>query len=360
MGHDKYVFDGIEPVEERIRRLDQDAAYVQVWDRTDRKNEQNLGRFDLTPSDALPYLDDPLEPAELDQAEDDVDNDPWGMGEDLDELEDEEPPRRASSTMDMTPRQIAEAAIRWLRELAISNTVGEEWARYRVRIYGPKGMKTLHTGTFVVRNPDHDLQLPASAAMPSLKIPQPTFEEAASAGASKGIKALGDYYAQWGRIVLGSVGQLQGVNNHMLSRLHRQLNESRDQVDQLVGAILENRFNELQMHEDKQAAERQDDARHALAREALSQLGDAAKVFLTARGVNPEMADVLAVLGNSPDLMGALNDPDVRALMQDPSNLSGLAQMLKAAGAQARAARQAAASAPTPANDSQPQPSPAG
>ena len=75
---------------------------------------------------------------------------------------------------------------------------------------------------------------------------EPSFEEAASAGASKGIKALGDYYAQWGRIVLGSVGQLQGVNNHMLARLHRQLNESRDQVDQLVGAILENRFNELQ------------------------------------------------------------------------------------------------------------------
>ena len=72
------------------------------------------------------------------------------------------------------------------------------------------------------------------------------------------------------------------------------------------------------------------------------------------------MADVLAVLGNSPDLMGALNDPDVRALMQDPSNLSGLAQMLKAAGAQARAAREGAASAPPPAHDSQPQPSAAG
>ena len=338
MGHDKYVFDGIEPVEERIRRLDQDAAYVQVWDRTDRNNEQNLGRFDLTPSDALPYLNDRVEPEELD--EDEVPLDLWDVEDGLDEFDDEQP-APVSSRLDLTQRQIAEAAIRWLRELAISNTVGEEWARYRVRIYGPKGVKTLHTGTFVVRNHDHDLQAPVCAPMPSLSIPQPSFEQAAAEGASKGIKALGDYYAQWGHIVLGSVGQLQGVNNHMLARLHRQLNESRDQVDQLVGAILENRFNELQVHEERQAAERVDDARHALAKEALSQLGDAAKAFLTARGVSPDMADVLAVLGGSPDLMAALNDPDVRALMQDPSNLTGLAQMLKAAGQQARAAREA-------------------
>ena len=60
------------------------------------------------------------------------------------------------------------------------------------------------------------------------------------------------------------------------------------------------------------------------------------------------MADVLGVLGSSPELMGALNDPDVRALMQDPSNLSSLAQMLKAAGQQARAAREAGAAPPPP------------
>ena len=360
MGHDKYVFDGFQPVEERIRRLDEDAAYVQVWDRTDRKNEQNLGRFDLCPSDALPYLDDPVDPVGLDEEEDDVADDPWGMSEDLDELEDDEPLQRASSTLDLTPRQIAEAAIRWLRELAISNTVGEEWCRYRVKAFGPKGTKVLHTGTFICRNTEYDLELPVPSETRDLKIPLPTFDQAANAGAAKGIKALGDYYAQWGRIVLGSVGQLQGVNNEMMARLHKQLTESRGQVDQLVASILENRVAELEMHEDRQANERQDDARHALAKEALSQLGDAAKAFLTARGINPEMADVLGVLGSSPELMTALNDPDVRALMQNPSNLSGLAQMLKAAGAQARAARQAAASAPPPAPDSQPQPSAAG
>jgi len=354
VGHDKFAFERIELLEARIRRLAKDAAYVQVWDRTDRKNEQNLGRFDLTETDALPYLAERVQPTLAPDEDDDPYEGAFGEYDDLEE--DDEEPDPGPSDEPPTLDQIAEAAIRWLRELAVSNTVGEEWCRFRAKVFGPKGMKVLHTGTFIVRNVDHDLELPVSAELADLKIPTPTFEQAASAGAAKGIKALGDYYAQWGRIVLGSVGQLQGVNNEMLARLHKQLNESRGQVDQLVGSILENRFNELQVHEERQAAERQDDARHALAREALAQLGDAAKAFLTARGINPEMADVLGVLGSSPELMGALNDPDVRALMQDPGNLSSLAQMLKAAGQQARAAREAGGAPPPPPPASEHQP----
>jgi len=341
VAHERNVFEGIERIEARIRRLDEAAAYVQVWDRTDRKNEQNLGRFDLTPSEALPYLDDPWdipqEEVEVEE-EDSFDfEDEYGEPDE----EDEPPPVQPASAFGKpTFEQITEAACRWLRELAANNTVGEQWARYRVRVYGPKGMKVLHTGTFVVKNEDSELQCPPPSQQLAV-IPTPTFEQAETMGATKGLNALGDYYAQWGRIVLGSVGQLQGVNNQMLGRLHRQLSESRGQVDKLVGSILENRFRELEMTEERQADERADGARHALAREALSQLGDAAKAFLTAKGVNPEMADVLGVLGSSPDLMAALNDPDVQVLMQDPANLGGLAQMLKAAGEQARAAREA-------------------
>ena len=352
MGHDKFSFERIEPLQDRIQRLARDAAYVQVWDRTDRKNEQNLGRFDLTETDALPYLADRAEPALLPMEEDDGPADPFegsfGAYDDLepDDEEESEPLRRDDKPP--TPLEIAQAACRWMRELAIGNTVGEAWCRFRVKVFGPKGMRVLHTGTFICRNHDYDIELPVPEAIRDLKIPTPSFEESANAGAAKGIKALGDYYAQWGRIVLGSVGQLQGVNNEMLGRLHKQLTESRGQVDQLVGSILENRFNELQMVEERQANERSDDARHALAKEALSQLGDAAKAFLTARGINPEMADVLGVLGSSPELVSTLNDPDVRVLMQDPANLGSLAQMLKAAAQQARAAREASVATPPP------------
>lgn len=341
MGREKFGFESIESVEGRIRRLVHDAAYVQVWDRTDRNNELNLGRFDLTESDALPYLSEAASSPHLEE-----DFDEEGPSE-LYEEEDA-PHQRGRYGEPVSPEAIGDAACRWLREMAVSNTVGEAWCRFRVRVYGPKGIKVLHTGTFICRNHDHDLELPVPAALQDLKIPLPTFEEAATAGAAKGIKALGDYYAQWGRIVLGSVGQLQGVNNEMLARLHKQLGESREQVDQLVGAILENRVSELQVDEQRRSEERAGDARHALAKEALTQLGDAAKTFVTARGLHPEMADMLGVLGTSPDLMAALNDPEVRSLMQDPSNLASLAHMLKVAAQQARAAREAASTPPGP------------
>ena len=92
-----------------------------------------------------------------------------------------------------------------------------------------------------------------------------------------------------------------------------------------------------------QAAEdRANDTRTLLAQQALQQLGEAAKAFLAAKGVSPEMADVLGAISQSPDLVAALGDPDVKALMQEPANLKALAGMLKGAAAQARAVREAA------------------
>jgi hypothetical protein len=186
-----------------------------------------------------------------------------------------------------------------------------------------------------------------------MQIPAPTFDQAATSGAVKGVKALGDYYAQWGRIVLGSVGQLQGVNNAMLARLHRQLQESRDQVDQLVAAILEARVAEVQAHDGRRAEEHAADTRTQLARDALTQLGQAAQSFLLARGVPQDLIDSFQSISSSPDLVAALRDPRVRDLMKDPDNLRSLATMLRAAGAQLPGGQ----GGPAPAADS-PQPEP--
>lgn len=57
-------------------------------------------------------------------------------------------------------------------------------------------------------------------------------------------------------------------------------------------------------------------------------------------GVTPELADALGAIGQSPELVQTLNDPDVRVLMHDPNNLRMLAGMLQQAAAQAKAIRQ--------------------
>jgi hypothetical protein len=239
------------------------------------------------------------------------------------------------------------AALRWVRDIATRNMGGDEVRRFRVRAYAPKGMRTVETASFTVRDDDAELEVPAltltgapAPATSELRIPPPSFENVEAGATVKGMRALGDYYAQWGQIVLGSVGQLQGVNNAMLARMHRQLQQSRDQVDQLVAAILTHRAAEAELAEQRRSSERSDDTRTVLAQQALQQLGEAAKAFLAARGVTPELADALGAIGQSPDLVQTLNDPDVRVLMHDPNNLKLLAGMLKQAAQQARAMRE--------------------
>ncbi len=55
--------------------------------------------------------------------------------------------------------------------------------------------------------------------------------------------------------------------------------------------------------------------------------------------MTPELADALGAIGQSPELVQTLHDPDVRVLMHDPNNLRMLAGMLKQAAQQARALR---------------------
>ena len=298
MTRERFSFEGLETIERRIVRLGSDVAYLQVQDRTIPRQDETVGRFDFTMDRALPYL------AEADL--DDTDLADWGATLDADE-----PP---------TPEQIAKAACRWIRDLAKRCTVGEAWRRFRVKTMGPKGDRMLDSGQFVCRNHHADLDLPAELGPPEatealhLDLDQETLR-----GVAKGMKALGVYYAQWGQLMLGSVGQLQGIHNQTTVQLHRQLQESRAQVDQLVGSILEYRAQQATADEVRHAEQRDTEARTALARDALHQIGEAARALLSSNGLPAELAEVVAALGQSPALLEALRG----CLTKCVSELSG-------------------------------------
>jgi len=362
----RHVYEGLDEIAERLRRNAPDIGYIVLVDRTDRRTNETLGRFDFDESSALPWLSepedaapeadggyrrlfldtDPGEPGDPDSPDDD-DTDP--SEEDDDDDREVAPTWSPSDRGPIPMRFIADAAVRWIKDLAARCTVGERFRRFRIKVCSPKGHRQIDSGQFVCRNLAYEHTVEAAdEAIADLRIPEPDLDRAERAGMAKGIQALGDYYAQWGQIVLGSMGQLQHVNNAMLSRLHVQLSESRGQVDELVAAMLESRIAEARLDNQRKSDETAADARTLLAQQALQQLGDAAKAFLTAKGVNPEMADVLGAIGQSPELVQTLTDPDVKALMQDPTNLQALAGMLKQAAAQARAMRQAATQPPSP------------
>ena len=339
---DQFTFEGLEPIEHRFLARARGASYLVVKDRTVSEQEESLGRLDLTEADIAPYLPDALSSMLDDGSGWEADEPSW----DDEQSDEDEAPEPEPAASGVSPTEMMRAALRWVREVAIRNTTGEPYRRFRVKLYSPKAVDVLASGQFVCRNDRFDLTEYASPATPP-PMPKPTFDEAARDGSVKGLRALGDYYAQWGAIVLGSVGQLQGVNNAMLARLHRQLQESRDQVDQLVASILEFRVKEIEVQEERLSDERDGDARTELAREALGQLGAAANTFLAGRGMSPELIEVAAQLGASPELMATLKDPSVRELMKDPDNLKSLAEMLRQAGSHAQAAQQPAASTPT-------------
>jgi len=374
-----FSFEDIEFVETRILNLAPKIGYIVLEDRTNRSAEERMGRFNFDEAHAEPYLEDAAahpvgmlpaaRTAQADEEEDDeesIDEERDDGDEDEEDQDegagDQEPvdtwPRsfpgdsQGSSRLNLaplTPVDFARAACRWIRDCAIRNTVGETYRRFRVRIYGPKGSPKIDAGTFLCRNHSWTEQPPAaSEVMPDLRIPTPSFDQSAKDSTLKGIKALGDYYAQWGQIVLGSVGQLQGVNNSMLARLHRQLQESRGQVDELVASILEYRHNEVETAERRRLEEHAGDTRSELARDALQQLGTAATAFLAGRSLPPDLLETFGALSTSPELTEALRDPRVREMMKEPDNLRGLAAMLQAAGQQAQAAQHAQATPAQP------------
>jgi hypothetical protein len=136
------------------------------------------------------------------------------------------------------------------------------------------------------------------------------------------MRALGDYYAQWGRMVLGSVHQLQGVSNAATVKLHQQVDASRDQVEQLVAAIITQRAAEAEAIEERAQASRQDDSRSEVAKHAIGQLADAAKVIFRTRGLPPETAEVVTLLGQNPELASLLADLNVPRLLADPNTVT--------------------------------------
>jgi len=304
VSNDQFAFDQFDELEARLRRVAHDAAYAVVWDRTDREVDEKLGRFDFAPANV-----------QINLADDVLDS---GLREDA----------------ELPPGAQSEALCRWLRGVALSNMEGADLRRFRVRVYGSKGSAILETGSYACRRVKAPFEFPV---IPALRDPDGkplTYTQASERGAARGMEALAIYYAQWGQLLLGSVAQMQGINNQMHTQLYDQLRGARGQVDQLLASVLESRANEIELAQDHQLAQTADGARTALLKEAMDQLGQAARVMVAGKGVSPELTEVLGAISGSPELMATLTDPEVRKLMREPANLQGLAQMLKAAAAQ--------------------------
>lgn len=115
MADSRFTFEGLDDITRRIHLVADRVAYLVVQDRTERGRDVGLGRFDLTVEEARQYLGDGDDAAEVTQA------------------------------------QLVDVGMRWVAELAASNTVGESWRRFRVKAWGPKGLRLVTSGQLVCR-----------------------------------------------------------------------------------------------------------------------------------------------------------------------------------------------------------------
>ncbi len=230
MHDDQYEFEGLDALEEKLLGQTDDAIYVVLFDRTDRQGEKTVGRFDLDEEGTRSWMDG---------------------GYRFDEALD--------------------GACRWVRSTAAAHTVGEAMRRFRLRVYGPKGLSTLMSGSFACRNLGYvmDLEDDLPAELQVIN------------GEAVGMAALGQYYAQFGKLLLASTMRLQAMSDRTLARMGRQLEESRSQIDTLVAATLEY---QVEAAEVRSAETREAESRNALVRDAVGQLAEAAKAVATMGG----------------------------------------------------------------------------
>jgi len=177
----RFSFEGLDAVVARILRHAPEAGYITIKDRTDRAREEPVGRFNLDEYDARAYL----KPRVTD-----------------------EPP---------TAVDLAKSACRWLRDIVARHWTGEEFRRFRVRIYQPNGAKLLGGGQFVCRD-----QLWADLGRDGVDPTEigdqpstaPTLDTDSMATAPESVEAPGDDCVVWsliGRPFPGSAGPTPGI-----------------------------------------------------------------------------------------------------------------------------------------------------
>lgn len=318
MPTEPYEIVGLDNLRKTLAQSLAQTAYLTLWDRATRDAEECIGRFDLDDDAVARHL---AERRAADRGED-------------------PPSPDAPNPIRANRRETVEAAVRWVREAVIANTGEEASHRFRVRYMSHKGQRVQTSVSLTCHNSAAVELVPTA---PTVRLPTLSGDGGQGTITISEARTIVELFTHHAHLVIATTQQLHGVANQTIGQLQRQLSDSRDQVDQLVASILEGRAEAARADQSQVNQQRESDARTVLARDALKQLGEATRAVFAAKGVPPELAEVLGPVSQNPELLGALTDPDVRALITDPEHVKSLTAMLKEAAQRARAFREATA-----------------
>ncbi len=299
------TFEELEPAERRITRLAEDIGYITLCECLDRNHEETIARVEFNGADLAPFL---------------IDGD--GLGSD-DEADGTDP----------EPEQLAVAVGRWLRFVARANMGGRRLGRFKLRVMNPKGEKTLFSARFLCRNADADADTEdRDLEGDRVPVPMPTVVAPSGEVAPEGRtwKALGDAYMSMIALLQSSYTHLAGLQSATIVNQNNKEMRLQGVLEGLMADVIA-----LKVGMTESGASAAQDAgntrmQQELAKTFIGELGTFGRAFAAAKmGLPPDLAELVASVQQSPELLEVLSMPELKEMLKDPDALKEVAQILK-------------------------------
>ena len=366
---------GLDLTKRIMRDQGDDIAYIALSEINEKNRPVGAARVDFSNVGLGPWLKRDPGDDEDDESDDDEPDDESGADEVADL-------RDALTEGLARPPLLALAAMRWLEETVTALMSGRNHGKFKVGLWSPGGKIMIHAARFEAKNPfarrmesDEEADVEAERLgvtgrgadlAPTVHAPPP--RPGVVVPEERAWHALGDGYTQLISLTQSTyshIAKLQSAEIQSLSTQNKRLHETLESVSGDLRAVHIGTA-EVQREEVSDAASAQ--IRSQLGSQFIEQLGSVGRMYFAAKsGIPPELAEMFTAIGDSPELMDALQLPGVIALMKDPETRAQLAHLLKSAAqglaqqnAQKAAAKSAEAPAPEPAAEPAPEAAPEG
>ncbi len=161
---------GLELTERIMRDNGDDIAYIALSKITDRNRSVGAARVDFSAVGLDPWLKRPVGASEDEDPEDE-------------EPEDDGEPDLGSALAEglVSPRALASAAIRWVRETVAALMAGRTHGKFKINLWSPSGKTLIHPARFEAKNPgarrrpaDEEAEVEAERSIVTTMPPLPT------------------------------------------------------------------------------------------------------------------------------------------------------------------------------------------
>jgi hypothetical protein len=316
----RFVFHDLETPDRRLQQLREDIGYLVLAEVVDRNHSETVGRIEFSASALAPYLEEPSEEATFEEAG---------------QLDME------AATTGSTTEDLARAASRWIRETARMNMGDRKDCKFKVSAWRPKGEQQLLGARFTCEDtefeesrPEEPVKaanspFPTPIVAPTVQLPPPdSFPDA------RHWRALGDGYTHLIHLLQQSYAHLATLQNTTVSNQNVQILRLQKVLEELMGEMLKLRIGIAEATGSVQQESRETRMREELGKQFISEIGTFGRVFASAKlGMSPELVELAELVSASPELLDAMKNPKVRAMLRDEKTRKELAALLMMAAA---------------------------